>query len=102
MGSVEAAYLGVASATLSAMRTIGQTLSMGVATLILALYVGSAAITPASHESFAAGFRLAFLIFPASACSASSPRSRGGTMHGTKPRGGEGSAAQPTVQGERR
>ena len=65
MGSVESAYLGVASATLSAMRTVGQALSMGVATLILALYVGDAAITPANHASFASGFRLAFLIFPA-------------------------------------
>lgn len=65
MGSVEGAYLGVASATLSAMRTVGQTLSMGIATLILAIYVGGTTVTPANHDSFASGFQLAFVIFPA-------------------------------------
>jgi EmrB/QacA subfamily drug resistance transporter len=85
MGSVEGAYLGVASATLSAMRTVGQTLSMGVATLILALYVGSTAVTPANHASFAAGFRLAFIIFPVLCVLGIFASLARGTVHAQKP-----------------
>lgn len=99
MGSVEGAFLGVASATLSAMRTVGQTLSMGVATLILALYVGSATITPASHESFAAGFQLAFVIFPVLCVLGVFASLARGKMHAAKP--GDTMAARPSVQSER-
>jgi hypothetical protein len=38
-------------------------LSMGIATLIIAVYVGGVQITPEHHSSFSAAFRLAFLIF---------------------------------------
>ncbi len=63
MSSVEKRSLGVASATLGVMRAVGQMLSMGVATLIIAVYVGGVQITPQYHASFSAGFRLAFVIF---------------------------------------
>lgn len=63
MSSVERSQLGVASATLGVMRSVGQMLSMGVAALIIAVYVGGVQITPRYHESFANGFRLAFVIF---------------------------------------
>ncbi|HEX2922904.1 MAG TPA: MFS transporter [Chloroflexota bacterium] len=62
MGSVDRNYLGVASAMVGVMRSVGQMLSMGLATLIIAVYVGGVQITPESHASFAAGFRLAFII----------------------------------------
>ncbi|MHB1414678.1 MAG: MFS transporter [Chloroflexota bacterium] len=63
MGSVERQYYGVASATVGAMRLIGQALSLGVATLIIAVFVGGAQITPQYHAAFLSGFRLAFIIF---------------------------------------
>ncbi len=65
MSSVERSHLGVASATLGVMRAVGQMLSMGIATLIIAVYVGGVQITPENHASFSSGFRLAFVIFTA-------------------------------------
>jgi EmrB/QacA subfamily drug resistance transporter len=63
MGSVDRAYLGMAAATTAAMRLVGQMLSMGIATLILALYMGNAQITPQYYPAFLASFRTAFSIF---------------------------------------
>lgn len=63
MSSVDKSKLGVASATLGVMRSVGQMLSMGIAALIIAVYVGGVQITPRYHDSFASGFRLAFVIF---------------------------------------
>ena len=63
MGSVERKYYGVASATTSAMRLIGQMLSMATAGMIIALYVGKVQITAANETAFLSGFRFAFLIF---------------------------------------
>jgi len=40
-------------------------LSMGIATLIIAVYVGGVQITPQNHSTFSSGFRLAFVIFSA-------------------------------------
>jgi len=63
MGSVERKQYGVASATTSAMRLIGQMLSMATAGMIIALYIGNVQITPENQEAFLAGFRVAFLVF---------------------------------------
>ena len=64
MGSVQKQQLGVASATLSLMRSVGMVLSMGVATVLISVYVGDVQITPANHAAFSDAFRLAFIIFP--------------------------------------
>ena len=63
MGSVERRYLGVASAILGVTRSVGMTLSVGVASLIIAIFVGGVQITPEYHASFSAAFRLAFIFF---------------------------------------
>jgi EmrB/QacA subfamily drug resistance transporter len=63
MGSVERKFYGVASGTLGTMRLVGQTLSMGVAVIILAITVGKVTITPALYEEFLAGMQIAFLSF---------------------------------------
>lgn len=65
MSSVEKKNYGVASATLGTMRLMGQTVSMGVAAAVLAAFVGRASITPALHERFVDGMRVAFAIFAA-------------------------------------
>ena len=63
MGSVERKFYGVASGTLGTMRLIGQTLSMGVAVIILAVTIGKVTITPALYEEFLAGMKIAFVSF---------------------------------------
>jgi hypothetical protein len=65
MGSVSRAHYGVAAATTAAMRLIGQMLSMGIAAMIIALYLGQAQVTPDRYPAFLASFRFAFLVFSA-------------------------------------
>jgi len=60
MGSVERRSFGVASATLATMRLSGQMLSMSLATLILAIYIGHAQITEQNQGEFITAMRLAF------------------------------------------
>lgn len=63
MGSVGKKYLGIASATVGTMRLTGQMVSMGVATLILQLYIGNDPISSHSSAGFLASMRTTFLIF---------------------------------------
>jgi len=63
MSSVARRSYGVASATLATMRLSGQMLSMGVAMLLLALFVGRTQITPVQHPALLAGTRIAFGVF---------------------------------------
>jgi EmrB/QacA subfamily drug resistance transporter len=63
MGSVERRHYAVASATTGVMRLIGQMLSMGIAALIIALFVGPAVITPPLYPAFLKAFRLGFFVF---------------------------------------
>lgn len=63
MSSVEKRFYGVASATLGTMRLIGQMLSLGIAVLIFAVFMGRVRITPEYYGLFLAGMRAAFIIF---------------------------------------
>jgi EmrB/QacA subfamily drug resistance transporter len=63
MASVERRLYGVASATLATMRLVGQVLSLGVASLVLALVVGRGATVAARPDAFVAAMRLAFGLF---------------------------------------
>jgi EmrB/QacA subfamily drug resistance transporter len=63
MGSVERRHYGVASATLATMRLAGQTLSMGVATLIFAVAVGRVPLFSIPPRAFMHSLRAAFLVF---------------------------------------
>jgi hypothetical protein len=63
MSSVENRYYGVASATLATMRQVGMTLSMGIAMLLFALYIGRFQITPEYYALFLKSVRTAFIIF---------------------------------------
>jgi MFS family permease len=65
MSSVEKRFYGVASATLGTMRLTGQMLSMGIATLIFAVYVGRVQITPEYYLLFLKSAKAAFVIFAA-------------------------------------
>ena len=63
MGSVEKRQLGTASATLVTMRLAGQSMSIGLATLMLAIFVGGRTIEPGDYPSVLASVRLSFVVF---------------------------------------
>ncbi|HXX56008.1 MAG TPA: MFS transporter [Methanoregula sp.] len=63
MSSVEKKYLGIASGTLGTMRLVGQMLSMGIATMIIAIYVGRVEITPLVHGQLMMAMRAGFTVF---------------------------------------
>lgn len=65
MGSVQPRFYGVASATVSTMRLIGQTMSIGIATLVFALIIGRVQITPAQFPALLESIQLCFIIFTA-------------------------------------
>jgi len=65
MSSVEKRFYGVASGTLGTMRLIGQMLSMGIAMLIFAIYIGKVQITPEYYPLFLRSAKVAFTIFAA-------------------------------------
>jgi MFS family permease len=65
MGSVEKRQVGTASATLATMRMTGQNLSMGLATLVLAIVVGRHEVEPVDYPHFLTSARISFAIFAA-------------------------------------
>ena len=63
MSSVEKKYLGIASATVSTMRLTGQMISMGIATLIMHLFIGESNITTSNQLEFVHSIQYAFILF---------------------------------------
>jgi EmrB/QacA subfamily drug resistance transporter len=63
MSSVEHRFYGVASGTIGTMRLLGQVFSMGIATLLFAVFIGRAQITPAVHTEFMDAVHVAFIVF---------------------------------------
>jgi EmrB/QacA subfamily drug resistance transporter len=63
MSSVRQRLYGVASATLATMRQVGMMFSVGIAMLLLALYIGRVEVTPQYHPLFLESTRTAFIIF---------------------------------------
>ena len=62
MSSVDKRFFGIASASVGTMRLLGQMLSMGIVTLIFALYIGRAQITPQSYSMLIKSVRVAFTV----------------------------------------
>ena len=63
MGSVGKKYLGIASATVGTMRLTGQMISMGIATMILQLFLGDHQLTAAFAPEFLSAMKTSFIIF---------------------------------------
>jgi len=63
MGSVQKKHLGIASATVGTMRLTGQMISMGIATLILQIFIGNEPISVEHADQFISSMRTTFLIF---------------------------------------
>jgi EmrB/QacA subfamily drug resistance transporter len=65
MGSVERRYLGIASGSAGTMRVLGQMFSMGIATLVLSIFVGKQQISPHLYPDLLTSIRWTFVIFSA-------------------------------------
>lgn len=63
MSSVEKRFLGVASGVVGTMRMVGQMMSMGIAMMLISLYIGKQAIVPATFPGLIAAMRTGFVIF---------------------------------------
>ena len=63
MSSVEKRFYGVASGSVGTMRLLGQMLSMGIATLTFALFIGRVQISPDNYPEFMKSVSFAFIIF---------------------------------------
>lgn len=63
MAAVSPKYLGVASGTLICTGTVGQILSMGIASLVFALYVGRVGAGPLDPVPLLRSMKLLFMIF---------------------------------------
>jgi EmrB/QacA subfamily drug resistance transporter len=63
MSSVEKRHLGVASGVVGTMRMIGQMLSMGIAMMLIALFIGKQTINPSTYPGLISGIRMGFVIF---------------------------------------
>jgi MFS family permease len=62
MGSVDRSSYGVASGTLGTMRLTGQMLSMGIAMMVLAIFVGNVRITPELYPAFLESMKVSMVI----------------------------------------
>jgi len=65
MSSVPKTAYGVASATVATSRQVGLVFSMGIATLMFALYMGSVQITPENYPLFQQSMKTSLIIFAA-------------------------------------
>lgn len=63
MSSVEKRQYGIASASVGTMRLVGQVLSLGIATIFIAVYVGEVKITSELAPEFLGAFQPAFIAF---------------------------------------
>jgi EmrB/QacA subfamily drug resistance transporter len=63
MGSVEVRYLGIASGTVATMRLLGQMVSMAIAMVVFAIFIGREPISPANYSEFLKSVQVCFLIF---------------------------------------
>jgi MFS family permease len=63
MGSVEKKYLGIAAATVSTMRVLGQIFSMAIATMVFYIFLGNSKISGNNLAQFMQSARVLFIIF---------------------------------------
>jgi len=63
MGSVDQRYYGIASGSVGSMRLLGQMLSMGIATLVFAHFIGRAQITPEYYPALIKSVKVVLIVF---------------------------------------
>lgn len=63
MGSVEKRFYGLASGSVGTMRLLGMMMSMGIATVIFAIFIGRVQITTEYYPMFLKSMKAAFIVF---------------------------------------
>jgi MFS family permease len=63
MSSVDKRHLGIASGVVGTMRMVGQMMSMGIALMLISLYIGKQAINPETYPGLISAMRTGFIIF---------------------------------------
>jgi EmrB/QacA subfamily drug resistance transporter len=63
MSSVDKRHLGIASGVVGTMRMLGQMMSMGIALMLISLYIGRQAINPETYPGLISAMRSGFIIF---------------------------------------
>jgi len=63
MSSVEKKHLGVASGVLGTMRMVGQMMSMGIAMMLISLFIGKQVINPSTYPGLMSAMKTGFVIF---------------------------------------
>lgn len=63
MSSVEKRYLGVASGVVGTMRMVGQMMSMGIAMMLISVYIGKQTINPSTYPGLLSAMRTGFIVF---------------------------------------
>jgi EmrB/QacA subfamily drug resistance transporter len=63
MSSVEKKHLGIASGVVGTMRMVGQMMSMGIAMMLIALFLGKQTINPATYPGLISAIKTGFVIF---------------------------------------
>ncbi len=62
ISSVEKKYFGVATATLTNMRSLGQTFGMGIAMLMISIFIGKVDISPANYMELGESIKTTLII----------------------------------------
>ena len=65
MSSVEKRHLGIASGVVGTMRIVGQMMSMGIAMMLISLYIGKQSINPGTYPGLTSAMRTGFVVFSA-------------------------------------
>jgi MFS family permease len=63
MSSVEKRHLGVASGVVGTMRMVGQMMSMGIALMLISLFLGKNSIKPETYPGLVSAMHTGFMIF---------------------------------------
>jgi EmrB/QacA subfamily drug resistance transporter len=63
MGAVKKKHFGIASGTVATMRLLGQMVSMAIAMMVFAVFIGREPISPANYSAFLKSVRVSFFIF---------------------------------------
>jgi EmrB/QacA subfamily drug resistance transporter len=63
MSAVERKHFGIASGTVATMRLLGQMVSMAIAMVVFAVFIGREPISPANYSEFLKSVQVSFFIF---------------------------------------
>jgi len=63
MSAVEKKFYGIASGTVATMRLLGQMISMAIAMVVFAVFIGREQISPANYDTFLKSVQVSFAIF---------------------------------------